>query len=173
MSTRRILGTLHPTGATGSPPTGTVRIEDTVDTTVDDLWSALTDPARLARWYGTIDGPAAAVGDEFRLDLHASGWTGRCRIEACERPTLLRVATEGDGEDGTGEVEVRLVAHGDRTRLVWEERGVPLDLLAQFGAGVQVHVEDLREHLAGRGRTDATALWQELLPAYRRLADRA
>jgi hypothetical protein len=29
---------------------GALRIEDVYDTDVDDLWSALTDPARLARW---------------------------------------------------------------------------------------------------------------------------
>jgi len=164
MTERRILGTLRADG-----DAGVVRIEDTFETTIEDLWSALTDRGRLARWYGEIEGPAAAVGDEFRIELFASGWAGRCRVEACEQPSRLRLATEGEGEDGAGEIEVALTADGDRTRLVWEERGVPLDLLAAFGAGVQVHVEDLGEHLAGRDRVDAKAVWDELLPAYQRL----
>jgi hypothetical protein len=47
---------------------------------------------------------------------------------------------------------------------------MPLDLLAAYGAGVQVHVEDLAAHLAGRERCDADARWDELQPAYADLA---
>jgi uncharacterized protein YndB with AHSA1/START domain len=42
----RILGSLR-----SADGTGVVRIEDRYDTGIDDLWSALTDPRRLARWY--------------------------------------------------------------------------------------------------------------------------
>ena len=59
------------------------------------------------------------------------------------------------------------VAHGDETIAVWEERGMPLELLSAYGAGVQIHVEDLADHLAGRERRDdAKARWDELHPAY-------
>ncbi|MEP7022918.1 MAG: hypothetical protein ABJB47_03720 [Actinomycetota bacterium] len=37
-------------------------------------------------------------------------------------------------------------------------------------AGIQVHVEDLAAHLAGRERCDADARWDELQPAYEGLA---
>jgi len=47
----RILGSLR-----ASNGTGVVRIEDRYDTGIDDLWSALTDPGRIARWYGRVDG---------------------------------------------------------------------------------------------------------------------
>jgi hypothetical protein len=47
---------------------------------------------------------------------------------------------------------------------------MPLDLLAAYGAAIQVQVEDLAAHLAGRGRCDAKARWDELVPAYRDLA---
>jgi hypothetical protein len=39
-----------------------------------------------------------------------------------------------------------------------------------YGAGIQVHVEDLAAHLAGRERCDADARWDELQPAYEDLA---
>ena len=42
---QRIVGTLRI--ADGK---GVVRTEDRFDTDIDDLWSALTDPGRLARW---------------------------------------------------------------------------------------------------------------------------
>jgi hypothetical protein len=66
--------------------------------------------------------------------------------------------------------EVTLTAVGDQTILVFEERGMPLDHLAAYGAGNQVHVEDLAAHLAGRERGNAEERWNELLPAYRDLA---
>lgn len=40
-------------------------------------------------------------------------------------------------------VEAHLTADGERTRLVVEERGLPLDVLPFHGAGWQTHPEDL------------------------------
>jgi hypothetical protein len=92
-------------------------------------------------------------------------------VEACEPPRRLLLVTKHlDGPD-EGDIEVTLTADGDQTILVWEERGMPLDLLSAYGAGVQIHVEDLADHLAGRERRDdAKARWDELLPPYRDLA---
>ena len=56
----RILGSLR--SADGE---GIVRMEDRYDTEIDDLWSALTDPRRLARWLGEIEGDLR-LGGEFR-----------------------------------------------------------------------------------------------------------
>ena len=47
---------------------------------------------------------------------------------------------------------------------------MPVDQLAAYGAGVQIHVEDLAAYLAGRERVDAKARWDELIPAYQDLA---
>ena len=47
---------------------------------------------------------------------------------------------------------------------------MPLDLLAAYGAGVQIHVEDLAAYLAGRDRVNAAARWAELQPDYQDLA---
>jgi uncharacterized protein YndB with AHSA1/START domain len=160
----RILGTLR--SADGK---GIVRMEDRFDTDIDDLWSALTDPGRLARWYGEVEGDLRP-GGEYRARLHASGWEGTGRVEACEPPRRLLVTTEGPEEAGQGEIKVTLTGDGDQTVLVWEERGMPVDLIAAYGAGIQIHVEDLGDHVAGRERRDAEARWKELLPPYRELA---
>jgi uncharacterized protein YndB with AHSA1/START domain len=159
----RILGSLR--SADGE---AVVRMEDRFDTDIDDLWSALTDPSRLARWYGDVEGELR-VGGEYRARLFASGWEGTGRVEACEPPHRLLVSTKESGA-GDGVIEVTLAAEGNQTIVVWEERGMPLDLIAAYGAGIQVHVEDLGAHLAGRGRVDAQARWKELLPAYQDLA---
>jgi uncharacterized protein YndB with AHSA1/START domain len=176
----RILGSLRSAGATGI-----VRMEDRYDTDIEDLWSALTDPRRLARWLGEVEGDLRP-GGEFRLHLVLAsppspldGWDGTGRVEACEPPRRLLVTTRETHESwqkGRGAqpfddaIEATLTADGDQTILVVEERGMPLDLIAAYGAGMQVHIEDLASHVAGRERCDADARWGELHPAYEDLA---
>jgi uncharacterized protein YndB with AHSA1/START domain len=160
----RILGGLR--SADGK---GVVRMEDRFSTDIDDLWSALTDPRRLARWLGDVQGDLR-LGGEFRARFAASGWEGTGRVEACEPPRHLLVLTRDPDVPYELVTEVTLTAVGDQTILVFEERGMPLDHLAAYGAGNQVHVEDLAAHLAGRERGNAEERWNELLPAYRDLA---
>jgi uncharacterized protein YndB with AHSA1/START domain len=160
----RILGSLR--SADGK---GVVRIEDRFDTGIDDLWSALTDPPRLARWLGEVQGDLR-LGGEFRARFFASGWEGTGRVEACEPPRRLLVLTMQPGKPQEHFIEATLTADGDQTILAWEERGMPLDLLAAYGAGIQVHVEDLAAYLTGGERCDSETRWAELEPAYQDLA---
>lgn len=161
----RILGNLG--SAEGK---GIVRMEGRLDTQIDDVWSALTDPSRLARWYGEVEGDLR-LGGEYRARLFASGWEGTGRVEACEPTQRLLVRIKDADEPDENVIEVVLTTDGDQTIVVWEERGMPLDLLSAYGAGVQLHVEDLADHLAGRQRRDDTkARWDELHPAYQDLA---
>ena len=159
----RILGSLQ--SADGN---GIVRMEDRYDTDIDDLWSALTDPRRLARWIGEVEGDLR-VGGEFHARF-TSEWEGTGRVEACEPPRRLVVLTKDAGDLDEHLIEATLTADGDQTILVIEERGLPIGHLAAYGAGWQVHVEDLAAHLAGRERCDIKARWHELIPAYRDLA---
>jgi len=159
----RILGSLRSAGGTG-----VVRIEDRFDTDIDDLWSVLTDPRRLARWIGEVEGDLR-LGGEFRFRFSASGSEGTGRVEECDPRRRLRL-TMALGQPDEDVIEATLTADGDQTILVWEERGMPLDQLAAYGAGVQIHVEDLAAHLARRERIDAKARWGELIPAYQDLA---
>jgi uncharacterized protein YndB with AHSA1/START domain len=162
----RILGSLR--SADGK---GVVRMEDRFDTGIDDVWSALTDPGRLVRWLGEVEGDLR-LGGEYRFRFFSSGSEGTGRVEACEPPRRLLLA-HGLGQPDVKFIEATLTADGDQTILVLEERGMPLDLLAAYGAGIQVHVEDLAAHLAGRERCDADARWGELQSAYEDLAANA
>jgi uncharacterized protein YndB with AHSA1/START domain len=171
----RILGSLR--SAEGK---GVVRVEDRYDTDIDDLWSALTDPSRLARWYGQVTGDLRP-GGEFRLYLEADDWEGTGRVEACEAPRRLLVRTresdeswqKGRGAEPFDEaIEATLAAAGDQTVLVIEVRGLPLDKIAFYGAGWQIHAENLAAYLAGREPGDTEARWDELVPPYQDLAAR-
>jgi uncharacterized protein YndB with AHSA1/START domain len=152
---------------------GYARVQDRFDTDIDDLWAAITDPSRLARWLGEVEGDLR-VGGEFRGQFFASGWSGSGIVEACDPPQRLRVLTRMEPDEPYEHaIEATLTPDGDGTILVWEERGMPLDLVAEYGAGIQVHVEDLAAYLAGRGRVDAKARWEALLPPYQDLAGRS
>jgi len=161
-ATPRILGSLR--SADGK---GVVRMEDRFDTDVADLWSALTEPGRLARWLGDVEGDLR-LGGEFRAHFFASGWEGTGRVETCEPPARLRVVTAQDPSE-EHVIEATLAADGDGTMLVIEERGMPVEQLGGYGAGIQIHVEDLGNYLADRDRVHE-GRWEELLPAYRELA---
>ena len=162
-SNTRILGSLR--SADGK---GIVRMEDRFTTAIDDLWSALTDPRRLARWIGDVQGDLR-LGGESRFHFFASGSAGTGRVDACDPPRRLLLAM-ALGQPDEDVIEVTLTADSGQIILVWEERGMPLDLLAAYGAGVQIHIEDLAAYLAGRERVDAAARWGELEAAYRDLA---
>jgi uncharacterized protein YndB with AHSA1/START domain len=163
---RRILGSLRT--ADGE---GIVRMEDRFDTDIEDLWSALTDPRRLARWHSEVKGDLRLGGTFSRRSSDGES-TGR--VDACDPPRRLLVTLrDADPQPGQPEetvIEATLTSDGEGTVLVVEERGLPLPLLPAYGAGVQIHVENLANHIAGREPADAEARWDELLPAYRDLA---
>jgi uncharacterized protein YndB with AHSA1/START domain len=147
-------------------------MEDRFDTDIHDLWSALTDRGRLARWLGEVEGDLR-LGGEFRARFFASGWEGTGRVQVCEPPRLLLVLTESAHKPEEHVIEATLTTDGDQTILVLEERGMPLEQLAAYGAGVQIHIEDLAAHIAGGERCDAEARWNELDPAYKEMATTA
>ena len=140
-----------------------VRMEDRYRTDADDLWSALTDPERLARWIAQVNGDLRP-GGAFEASF-TSGWEGPGRVDVCE-PRRRLVVTLSPGEEEQTEIEVELVPDSDMTRLVVEERGIPLDEGAVHGAGWQAHIEDLAAHLAGQPTTEWRTRWTELIPAY-------
>ena len=163
----RILGTLLSVDGNG-----VVRMNHQLETEIGEVWSALTDPSRLAGWLGEIEGHLRP-GGEFRAHFFASDWQGTGRVEICEEPHRLLVLTRDADEPGSEfahAIEVTLTGNGEATAIVWEERGIPVDFLAPYGAGIQVHAEDLASYLAGGERCDAKARFEELFPVYRELA---
>jgi uncharacterized protein YndB with AHSA1/START domain len=169
----RILGSLRSTDGVG-----VVRIEDRYDTDIDDLWAAITDPARLARWHGQVEGDLRP-GGEFRVYIEAADIESTGRVEACEPPRRLLVTTRETDESyrkGQGvppfdqSLDAKLTADGDQTILVIEVQGMPVDKIAFYGAGWQIHAENLAAHLAGREPGDVEARWEELVPPYQKLA---
>ncbi|HEY7023989.1 MAG TPA: SRPBCC domain-containing protein [Candidatus Limnocylindrales bacterium] len=155
---------------------GVLRIEERYDTDVNDLWSAITEPARLARWFGKIDGDLRPGG---RFNLSAE-WDGGGRVEECEAPRRLRVTVRESDESyrqGNGvppfdsSIEATLTPDGDQTVLVAVIKGMPLDKIQFYGVGWQINAEKLGSYIGGREIGDTELRWEELLPAYVALAD--
>jgi uncharacterized protein YndB with AHSA1/START domain len=144
---------------------GAVRVEDVYDTDIDDLWSALTEPDRLARWIAHVKGDLRVGGSIYAT--FTSSWEGPGRVDVCDAPRHL-LLTMQPGTDEEAVMEASLAPEGGKTRLVIEERGLPLDVLYLHGAGWQAHVEDLGRHLAG-GESQWKARWAELSPDYKTL----
>ena len=161
MRVSEIVGSMHEVDGLG-----VVRMESRYATTPEDLWSALTEPARLARWLGRFEGDLTQ-GGTFAASF-TSSWTGSGRVEVCDPPRRL-VARMSD-EDEETVIEATLTPEADGVLLVVEDRGLPLDQLPAHGAGWQVHVEDLGAHLAGAQRSGWRERWQELIPDYRERA---
>jgi uncharacterized protein YndB with AHSA1/START domain len=101
------------------------------DTTVDDLWEAITTPERLARWFMPVEGDLK-LGGRYQLKGNAGG-----TISRCERPHALDVTWEFMG--GVSWVNVRLTPDGSNARLTLEhiahKDGIGEDHLKQFGPG--------------------------------------
>jgi uncharacterized protein YndB with AHSA1/START domain len=145
---------------------GAVRVEDVYDTNIDDLWAAITEPKRLARWIAVVEGNLKVGGI-----VHArftSTWEGPGRIDICDPPNHLVITMEPGTED-EAVIEAVLTGEGERTRLVVEERGLPLGALHKHGAGWQAHIEDLGRYLVG-GQSNWKTRWTELTPEYQSIA---
>ncbi len=130
---------------------------------LDEVWDALTDPERRARWLapGTID---ATAGGSVRLDFGEGGLvTGQ--VLACEPPTLLEFEWRFTGETESV-VRLELSPAGDGTLLVLDHRALAEQHAAGYSAGWHAYLASLSDHLDS---TDGS--WEErfaaALPEYR------
>jgi uncharacterized protein YndB with AHSA1/START domain len=88
----------------------------TYDTTADDLWSAITSPDRLRRWFLPVEGELK-LGGRYQLIGNAGG-----TITRCDPPEALDLTWEMMG--ATSWVNVRLVSVGKRTRFELERTAI-------------------------------------------------
>jgi uncharacterized protein YndB with AHSA1/START domain len=127
-ATHRAIGD-HPV-ATG--PGRSLLLRRVYDFPVSDVWDACTDPDRLGRWLGPVEGEFRP-GGTFQLKDNAGG-----EILRCERPRLLHV-TWVLGEGMATEVEVRL-SPGDGGGTVFElehssPAGIVDEMVRTYGPG--------------------------------------
>jgi uncharacterized protein YndB with AHSA1/START domain len=114
----------------GKPALVAVAIR-TYDTTVEDLWDAITTPERLVRWFLPVEGELK-VGGRYQLKGNAGG-----TITRCERPEALDLTWEMMG--GTSWVNLRITPDKGNARLVLEHiahtDGIGEEHMKKFGPG--------------------------------------
>jgi uncharacterized protein YndB with AHSA1/START domain len=124
----------------------------TYDTTVEDLWEAITKPERIARWFLPVEGDLE-LGGRYQLKGNAGG-----TITRCDPPEALELTWEFGG--GTSWVHVRLAPDGPRGRLTLEHiahrDGIGEEHLKQFGPGAvgigwDLGLRGLELHIAAGG----------------------
>jgi uncharacterized protein YndB with AHSA1/START domain len=124
------------------------------DTTVEDLWDAITTPERLARWFLPVEGELK-LGGRYQLKGNAGG-----TITRCDPPEALDVTWEFAG--GTSWVNLRLTADNQKTRLTLEhiahKDGIGEEHLKKYGPGAtgvgwDLGLHGLKQHLANPAAT--------------------
>lgn len=136
----------------GKPAIAAVAVR-TYDTSVDDLWEAITTPRRLQRWFAPVDGELA-LGGRYQIKGNAGG-----TITRCEPPSALELTWEIMG--GVSWVNVHLEAVGEKARLTLEhiahKDGVGEEHLERFGPGAVGVGWDLSLHGLERHLLDSSA----------------
>src|SRR5262245_20352425 len=122
------------TGELAAGEARVVRLHRTYDAPIEEVWDALTDPARIGRWFLPISGDYR-LGGTYQFEGNAGG-----EILECNRPNQLKVTwvygmTPEPG--AASEVEIRLSPAGDgATTLDFAHTAiVPEDMWGVYGPG--------------------------------------
>jgi len=128
-----------------SPGLYTVRFDRTMMVPIEQVWAALTEPARLADWFTQAKIDLRLGGEvEFRWDSYGHVETGF--IVALKPPNLLAWASPGP--DGRHSVVRWDLSQQDPTRGTWvvlTQTLLPTEHLLSVATGWHTHLHDLPE----------------------------
>jgi hypothetical protein len=133
---------------------------------VEAVLRALADESRRTLLQALANGEATAGELVALLPIARPAPPGTCGC--CGRRVWSRFASRRSGASTASARS--LTADGGQTILVIETHGMPLDKIAFYGAGWQIHAENLATYLAGREPGATEARWDELVPRYQELA---
>ncbi|MBC3189908.1 SRPBCC family protein [Pseudonocardia sp. C8] len=132
---------------------------------VDEVWAAITDPDRCARWFGHWTGdarPGGTVALTMTSEEDGGGPPSTVRIVTCEPPH--RLAVEISEETGAPwELAVVLAPAGDGTVLEFEQVLPAGFSPADAGPGWHWYLDRLAATLSGEPMPD----WEATLAATR------
>ncbi len=132
----------------------------TYDHTVEEVWSALTEPDRVARWIGSVSGDPATGTVELVMTEEGSSTPTVVTILECEPPA--RLVVEVPSPDGTWRLSVELQAHGAGTTLVFTQRLTEPYDASSVGPGWHYYLDRLGAVVTGLDVPDS---WDDYFPS--------
>ncbi|MGY1720483.1 SRPBCC family protein [Blastococcus sp. SYSU DS0552] len=140
---------------------------------IEDVWAALTEPDRLARWIGTYEGERGPGGTGTFTMTHEDEPVGEpMAIVECDPPRRLVVQWTQE-QDGLGvwRIDLDLFVEGERTVLRFVQFfAAGLDV-TDFAMGWHWYLDKLDAELGGRPAPgDWAAFLAETGPGYGRPA---
>jgi uncharacterized protein YndB with AHSA1/START domain len=135
---------------------------------MEDVWSALTEPERLARWIGTYDGERGAGGTGVFTMTHEEGeHAGEAmRIVECDPPRRLVLEWTASEQ---WRVELDLTSDGGTTTLVFAQVLPAGAEVGDVAGGWHWYLDKFEAELTGAGGPGAwEPFWAEVGPLYGR-----
>lgn len=131
-------------------PTGRIELRGTQHVLVqtrqlrapmEDVWAAVTEPDRLARWIGTWDGDPTSGSVEFRMLFEGDHAAETMHIRVCEPPQRLHVTSHVGDEVWLLDVDL---THADGiTTLTLTQLGVTAEQSSGVGPGWDYYLDRL------------------------------
>lgn len=136
-------------GVAGDGDLAVLTVGRSYDAEPADVWSALTDPERLGRWFGTT------TVDDRAWTVTFDGGKASGVIRECVAGERLVTSWRWDHETTESVLTVRLEPDGAGSRLWLEQTGVESGPAIGYGAGWHAHLVGLARHVGGTDPVEA------------------
>lgn len=123
-----------------------LRFERTCPADVENVWSAITDPDRCARWLGRWSGDPTTGSVSLVMTAEEGAGPEQVTIDACEPPHRLAVTVAS--ADGPWPLEITLTARDDVTELVFVHHLTKPYDASSIGPGWQYYLDRLAAHIS-------------------------
>jgi uncharacterized protein YndB with AHSA1/START domain len=109
---------------------------------IEDVWAAVTEPERLARWIGSWEGDPASGRVQFRMLFEGEDHAGEeMEIRVCEPPRRLHLTSRTGEEVWLLELDL---THADGvTTLTFRQPGVTQEQVGGVGPGWDYYLDRL------------------------------
>jgi uncharacterized protein YndB with AHSA1/START domain len=108
---------------------------------IEDVWAAVTEPDRLARWIGTWEGDPASGSVQFRMLFEGDHPGETMTIRVCEPPHRLHMTSQFGDQVWLLELDL---SHADGvTTLTFAQPGVTAEQVGDVGPGWDYYLDRL------------------------------
>lgn len=131
----------RPTGHLVEGTPGAIAFERTFSASVDDVWAAITEPDRTARWIGRWTGDPTTGRVDLQWSAEEGCPTESVTITSCDPPRFLSLQT-GAGPDAW-QLELHIRPEGSRSELRLTQTATDPRTLDDIGPGWDYYLDRL------------------------------